>query len=79
MIVESTSAKQVTDFLILIQQSKLEGVVSNKRAGEQALTAQAGQRSLKALGDSRPIVVGVKDGSRHGRVVMLSSRVSEMW
>jgi hypothetical protein len=73
IIRKSTSAKQVTDFLILIQQSKLKGVVSNKRAGEQAQTAQAGRRSLKALGDSRPIVVGVKDGSRHGLAVMLSS------
>src|SRR5216117_3788581 len=38
------SAKQVTDFLILIQQSKLRGVVSNKRAGEQAPAAQAERR-----------------------------------
>ena len=70
MIKRSNSAKQVTGFLILIQQSKLGESSRTQCAGEQALAAAS--RMEKPKGARRfpvPFVVGVKDGSRHGQVV----------
>src|SRR5258708_39749708 len=70
MMKRSNSARQVTGFLILIQQSKLGESSRTQCAGEQAPAAAS--RMEKPKGARRfpvPFVVGVKDGSRHGQVV----------